>query len=95
MHEVLSLDKLLGGAESPMKTHGYAPAVMWQGKIVLGGGKSSGKTFWKVSVDSVTSDIEEYDPQTKEWSFWKNPMPVKLWAHHMLNLEICENWEDQ
>lgn len=64
--------------DPPLKEHGYAPAVVWRGRIVVGGGKEK-------NDDKVTTLIEEYDPQTKCWSSWNETMPWAISSHHMIS----------
>ena len=48
-------------------------AVIWKGKIVLGGGYSR-------------SDVEEYDCDGDKWSVWQPSLPVKMCFHTLLSV---------
>lgn len=63
--------------DPPLKEHGCAPAVVWKGRIVVGGGKVG-------DDNEVTTLIEEFDPRKKCWSSWSQPMPWGVSSHHML-----------
>ena len=57
----------------PRQGHSNAPAVMWQGSILVAGCSSGGKE------DSAA--IEHYDPVIDEWSDWQTPLKEKLSSH--------------
>ena len=59
----------------PRLKHGNAPAVVWQGNILVAGGDGDSKT--KSSV------IEQYDIDKNEWSDWDTELKAKL-SHHFL-----------
>ncbi|ELU13145.1 hypothetical protein CAPTEDRAFT_119690 [Capitella teleta] len=49
--------------QRPLYQHAFGPAVVWQDKIVLCGGRQ-------------TNAIEEYDPQSDTWSTWDLKIPA-------------------
>ena len=65
---------------SPKDKHGNAPAVVWQGRILVGGGD--------VDTHQTTSVIEEYDPEKDHWSLWKTGMKEELSCHYLLNVDL-------
>ena len=67
----------------PRQKHGNAPAVVWQGQILVAGG---GDAKTKSSV------IEHYDPVTNEWSDWTTPLNEKLNSHCMFSVILCGVW---
>ena len=66
----------------PRLKHGNAPAVVWQGNILVAGG----------DVDSQTksSVIEQYDIETDEWSDWDTELKDKLSDHFLFNVDLYD-----
>ncbi len=70
----------------PTLQHGSAPAVVWKGKILLGGG-----TVDLDEANNPTTVIEEYDPNTDTWAFWDthhSQLDRTLYCHYFLNMDI-------
>ena len=63
---------------APRMRSEYPAAVAWNGKIILGGGRSN-----KTS-DDHSDDMEEYNPETNTWSMCVMSLPRRLSAHCML-----------
>ncbi|KAI0230245.1 hypothetical protein LSAT2_019394 [Lamellibrachia satsuma] len=61
----------------PHQEHSQAPAVMWQGGILVAGG--GGNT-------PLSAIIEHYDPVFDEWSDWQTPLKEKLTCHGMFSV---------
>ena len=64
---------------SPLHPHGAGAAVVWQGRILLAGGKK-----FKDEFTSISAFIEEYDAENDMWSTWETKLPEPL-AHHTLH----------
>ncbi|KAK2142576.1 hypothetical protein LSH36_938g00001 [Paralvinella palmiformis] len=64
----------------PKEKHGNAPAVVWKGKILVGGGD--------LDLNETTSIVEEYHPDQDEWAFWKLPLKEELSCHYLLNVDL-------
>lgn len=64
----------------PREKHGNAPAVVWQGRILLGGGD--------VNSSEVTTIVEEYDIEMDKWSYWKTGLKEELSCHYMINVDL-------
>ncbi|ELU11601.1 hypothetical protein CAPTEDRAFT_136979 [Capitella teleta] len=64
----------------PRGKHGNAPAVVWRGRVLVGGGD--------VLLSETVSTIEDYDPATNTWSFWKVPLKEDLSCHYMLSVDL-------
>lgn len=64
----------------PREKHGNAPAVVWRGHVLVGGGD--------VDTSETTSVVEEYDPSQNEWFYWKVPLKEPLSCHYMLNIDL-------
>jgi hypothetical protein len=64
----------------PRGKHGNAPAVIWGGKILVGGGD--------VVLSETVSTIEQYDTNEDSWSFWKVPLKEDLSCHFMLCVDL-------
>lgn len=50
----------------PSRIHGNAPAIVWKGKLLVGGGKDSNGL--------ATSGVEEYDPESDKWSDFEHSL---------------------
>ena len=61
----------------PCQKYGQAPAVVWQGGILVAGG-GIGKP--------ESAIIEHYDPVTDKWSDWQTPLKEKLMCHGMFSV---------
>ena len=61
----------------PRMEHGIAPAVVWRGRILVAGG-----------MGSDGSTIEEYDPETDQWSNWDTKLKVSLSSHFLFNIDF-------
>lgn len=59
----------------PLENHKYAPALAWRGKIFVLGGLN-------------TSTVEQYDPDSNEWSKWQLSMPEAVWMHQVMNVHL-------
>ena len=59
--------------------HGNAPAVVWEGGILVAGGGGS-----KLKSDAV----EYYDPLTNEWADWETPLNEKLNSHRLFSVIV-------
>ena len=58
--------------------HGNAPAIVWQGGILVSGGDDD---------DNRMADaIKHYDPVLDEWSVWQTPLKEKLACHRMFSV---------
>ncbi|KAI0242680.1 Ring canal kelch protein [Lamellibrachia satsuma] len=66
----------------PRLEHGNAPAVVWQGNILVAGGGGDSKT--KSSV------IEQYDIEKDEWSDWDTELTAKLSGHFVFNVDLYD-----
>ena len=64
----------------PREKHGNAPAVVWKGKILVGGGD--------LDLNETTSVVEEYNPDRDEWAYWKISLKEELSCHYLLNVEL-------
>ena len=64
----------------PRQEHRNAPAVEWQGGILVSGSGGGGM------VD--TAAIEYYDPLTDEWTDWQTPLKEKLCCHRMFSVSL-------
>ena len=64
----------------PHHEHGNAPAVVWQGGILVSGSGGGHK------VNSA--DIEYYDPVIDKWSDWQKPLKEKLNAHRTFSVSL-------
>ena len=64
----------------PKEKHGNAPAVPWQGKILLAGGD--------VNSSVSTRLVEVYDPETDHWTCWSISLREELSCHHMVNVDL-------
>ena len=64
----------------PQQQHGYAPAVVWRGSILLAAGDGA---------EQKPSAIEQFDPLTNTWSD-SNIAQLKeqLTGHHMFNVDL-------
>lgn len=60
---------------SPEECHSYAPAAVWDGKIVVGGGE-------------YCTLVEEYDPHTDTWSTWDLQLEKPLFHSFMFKLVL-------
>ena len=60
------------------QVHGNAPAVVWQGGILVAG--SGGGN------EKKSAAIKYYDPVTDEWTDWQTPLREKLSSHHMFSV---------
>ena len=65
----------------PREKHGNAPAVVWKGKILTGGGD--------VDTHETTSVVEEYDTLSDTWTYWTLPLKEELSCHYMLNVDLA------
>ena len=63
----------------PCLKHANAPAVVWQGGIVVAGGKGDSQTF---------KEIEYYNPGTDEWSDWQTSLEVELDTHRLFSVTL-------
>ena len=61
----------------PSQKHGNAPAVVWQGGVLVSG--SGGH-----KADSAA--IEYYDPGTDKWTDWQTLLKEKLYCHKMFSV---------
>ncbi|KAI0242357.1 hypothetical protein LSAT2_013949 [Lamellibrachia satsuma] len=62
----------------PRQKHGNAPAVMWQGGILVSGSGGGGMV--------KSAAIEHYDPVIDEWTDWQTPLKEKLLCHHTFSV---------
>ena len=64
----------------PEQEHGYAPAVVWRGSILLAAGNGAVQKPWA---------IEQFDPLTNTWSD-NNIAQLKetLYGHYMFNVDL-------
>ena len=67
----------------PRIQHGIGPAVIWQGDILVAGGRV---------VDTLTdsSVIEQYDTVTDQWSVWDTQLNAKLSRHFVFNIDLYD-----
>ena len=64
----------------PRQSHGNAPAVVWRGSILVGGGEC---------FEEETPGIEQYDPLTDTWSCCSiAPFKEKLSRRCMINVDL-------
>ena len=63
----------------PRLKHGNAPAVVWQGGILVAGGGGS---------TTKSAEIEFYDPVTDKWSDWQASLEVKLGSHRLFSVTL-------
>ena len=63
----------------PLEKHGNAPAVVWRGQILVGGGD--------VDTSETTRVVEAYQPADDTWSYWM-PLKEELSCHFMLNVDL-------
>ena len=63
----------------PRLKHGNAPAVVWQGGIVVAGGDDG---------PQILKEIEYYDSGTDEWSDWQASLEVKLSTHRLFSVTL-------
>ena len=64
----------------PQQKHGYAPAVVWRGSILLAAGDGA---------EQKPSAIEQFDPVTNTWSYSNIAQLEKsLACHYMFNVEL-------
>ena len=66
----------------PRLGHGNAPAVVWQGNVLVAGGFGDSQT--KSSV------IEQYDIDKDEWSDWDIELTAKLSGHFLFNVDLYD-----
>ena len=64
----------------PRLVHSNAPAVVWEGGILVGGDGGSGKMG--------SAAIEHYDPVTDKWTDWQAPLKEPLMAHAMFSVVL-------
>ena len=64
----------------PREKHGNAPVVVWEGKLLVGGGD--------VTINQTTSAVEEYDLEADKWSFWSQTLKTELSCHYLLNVDL-------
>ena len=66
----------------PRLKHCNAPAVVWQGNILVAGGGGDSKT--------TSSVIEQYDIEKDEWSDWDTELTAKLSGHLLFNVDLYD-----
>ena len=69
------------GLSQPHQEHGNAPAVVWQGGILVSGCGG---------VKPESAAIEHYNPVTDEWTNWQTPLKEKLTTHRMFSVSLSD-----
>ncbi len=67
--------------------HGDAPALVWEDRILVCGGRSKKTTRVDDGKPAGTSVIEEYDPETDTWTVSQIELPMNLSAHFVFSIE--------
>ena len=63
----------------PRLEHSNAPAVVWQGGVMVSGDRAGNKK-------EKSAAIEMYDPVRDEWSDWVTPLNVTLGGHRAFSV---------
>ncbi len=64
----------------PKDKHGNAPAVVWQGRILVGGGD--------LHSNETSALVEAYDADSDCWSMWPIALKEKLSCHYLINVDL-------
>ena len=62
----------------PRQEHSNAPAVVWQGGVLVAGGRDDD--------GNRSVSIEHYDPVLDEWTDWQTPLMEKLSSHRTFSV---------
>ena len=64
----------------PAEKHGNAPAVVWKGRIFIGGGD--------IDTSETTAVVEQYHPEEDKWFDSNFRLKEQLSCHFMLNVDL-------
>ena len=71
-----------------LRQHAGAPALVWEGRIVVCGGRSARpEDLDDEGKAMATAVVEEYDPQTDTWCVSQLELPLKLFSHAAFNVD--------